>query len=186
MLTYLEKDPATSTLRYCDHTNYDDLRFPASAINPKGGVNDADRDSDDGSLLFDKSSVEIVAGIGQMPHSWKPGKVYPHLHWQATSTGAGNVLWKLEYDVADVNGNFAGSWTELTVLDAAPENANTHLIAAFDAVDLGSYKLSCIFKWRISRVADDETDTYDADAKLLEFDLHYEIESVGSGQEYRK
>lgn len=180
---FLTKDPATSTVYYNDWTNYEDLRFPVTAINPPGAASDPDRDTTDGTLLFDDGSTEIIMGIAQMPHSWKSGTICPHVHWQATDGNTGDVLWRLEYQSASIGGDFSGSWTTLDKLAAAPGSANTHVMSEFAGINLTGLGLSGIVKWRISRIGGDASDDYGADAKLLEFDFHYEIESVGSGQE---
>ena len=41
-------------------------------------------------------------------------------------------------------------------------------------------------KCRVSRIGGDALDTYGADAKLLEFDVHYLVDSLGSGGELIK
>jgi hypothetical protein len=40
--------------------------------------------------------------------------------------------------------------------------------------------------WKLSRIGGDGTDTYTADARLLEFDIHYEVDSMGSSEELVK
>ena len=183
----LTQDSATGTLFLNDHTNYEDLRFPATGINPPGLVSDPDIDTNDGTLLFDKASTEIIMGIAQMPHSWKPGLIEPHIHWQGTDDEAGGVLWRFEYDVADRNSAFSGSWTTIDLVAATHEDENINIVSDFvPQINLEQYGLSCVIKWRVSRIGGDVLDTYDADAKLLEFDIHYQIESIGSGEEYSK
>lgn len=174
-----------------DDIGWDDLRFPAQGVNPTGGANDADVDSVDspyiGTLLFDNNSQEIAVGTAQMPHSWKEGtSISPHIHWVPTDANAGNVVWKLSYMMANVNGVFSGSYTEDTIIEAVDGNINKHQIVGFTDIDMSDYNLSTILFWRITRVGDSEDDTYDADARLLEFDIHYQVDSLGSSQEYVK
>jgi len=177
----------TETLEYCDYTNWDDLRFPAQAINPTGGAGAADIDSNTGTLLFAASGTELIAGVAQMPHSWQEETyIAPHIHWQTTDNNAGDVLWRFEYDIANVNEAFSGSYTTLDVVASSETNSNQHLIAGFGNVPMGLKKLSCIIMWRISRIGGDASDTYGSDARLLEFDIHYQIGSVGSGLPFRK
>ena len=181
------QDDVTGTLNFHDATNWDDLKFPAQGINPPGAASDPDRDATDGTWLFDAGSTEVLIGIAQMPHSWEEGTpILPHVHWQATDGNAGDVYWRFEYNIADVNGDFAGSFTALNTLDSAVSNANTHLIKGFGSVDMSGHKLSCIIKWKVSRIGGDGTDTYAADAKLLEVDFHYQIGSIGSGEQFTK
>jgi hypothetical protein len=50
---------------------WEDLRFPAQAINPPGPTGAPGRSSDTAMLEFDKNATEMLAGAAQMPHSWK-------------------------------------------------------------------------------------------------------------------
>ena len=133
--------------------HWDDLRFPAVAINPPGAASDPDVDPTDGTLLFAAGSTEVVFFAVQLPHCWKMGSaISPHVHWVKTTSAAGTVKWTLSYRWADL-GETLSAWSDA---DAA----------------------------KIARVGGD--DTYGADAKLLEFDIHYQIDSRGSDTEYVK
>ena len=172
---------------------WDDLRFPAQALNPAGAVNDADIDTADttfiGTLLFDAGSTEIIAGVAQMPHAWIEGStISPHIHWAPTDATAGNVVWQFDYDIAAPNGTFSGSYTTSSITEAAGGSANGHQLAGFADIDMTGYTLSTIILWRISRIGGDASDTYGADARLFEFDIHYQLQSgaEGSRQEFIK
>lgn len=173
-----------------DNAEWDDLRSPATAINPTGPANAAGIDSEDGGLLFDRGTVETCSIIQQMPHSWVEGSaIMPHVHWTKTTSAAGAVVWKLEYQIANAGDVFPGVWTTDTASSPSPVNADTntanqHLITSFKAINMSGYLASCMIKTRISRVANDAADTYGADAKLLEFDVHYLVGSLGSGGEF--
>jgi hypothetical protein len=171
-----------------EDTFWEDLRFPATGINPPGLVSDPDVDTTDGTFLFDAGSTEIIMGVAQMPHSWKIGtNIHPHIHWSPTSTNEGDVLWRLEYQLASINSAFSGSWATLDVLDAGSGTDDDHLLASWAVIDMsGISGVSAIMKWRVSRIGGDASDTYTADAKLLEFDIHYEIDRPGSRQEVVK
>jgi len=187
MKVHLDKDPGTSTIRYPDYTNWEDLRFPATGINPPGAISDPDRDTIDGTLIFDPAKTEVVMGIAQMPHSWREGSlIEAHIHWAPTDTGAGDVLWRFQYDIANVDGEFSGVYKELDVVDTVSGSITTHQVGGFGSIDMTGFGLSCVIKWRAARIGGDVLDTYDSDAKLLEIDFHYQIGSVGSGEEYTK
>lgn len=172
---------------------WDDLRFPAQGINPVGSAAPPDVEIANpymGTLLFDPSTINVVAGIAQMPHSWKEGtKIYPHIHWMPASTGGGNVVWRFYYMVANVNESFSGTYTALDpVIAAAGTDSNKHLITSLgDGIDMAGKTLSAIIMWKLERVATDATnDTLAGDARLLELDFHYQIDSFGSSLEYQK
>ena len=165
-----------------DGSNWEDLRFPVQGINPVGPTSPPDISNVDGALLFDAGTIQLIAGFAQMPHSWKQGSaIHPHIHWQASDGNSGDVVWKLEYDISNINGNFAGSYASNSKTVAVPESATKHILTTFDNIEMSGKVVSCIIKWRISRTANAAEDTYAADARLLEVDFHYEIDSIGSG-----
>jgi len=172
---------------------WDDLRFPAQAINPPGGVADADLDPNTGLLLYDAASTEVALGVAQMPHTWDEGTaIVPHVHWQKTTSAAGNVLWRLEYEIVE-NGDVA-AMDYGTTLDAAtvvlgtPDDntANRVLISSFGEVDMTDKIISCLIFWKLSRIGGDALDTYGADARLVEFDIHYRKNAFGSQGQFTK
>lgn len=170
-----------------DSPRWEDLRFPADGISIFGFGSDPSRDTVDGLLEFDPDSTERVFVTAQMPHGWKEGsEISPHVHWSPTDTDTGNVLWRLEYQMANIDGTFPGTWTALDILDAGDGTADKHQIAEWAAIDMAGMEMSCIIKFKISRIGGGPSDTYTADAKMLEFDIHYQIDSAGSRQEYVK
>ena len=168
-------------------TSWDDLRFPATSINPPGSVNDADVDTTDGTLLFAANATEICVGVAQMPHAWKMGTdIEAHIHWSPTNTDTGDVYWRFEYEIQPIGGTFTGL-TASNTLDTADGVAQKHQIHELATIDASAITtVSAIIKWKLSRVGGDATDTYNADAKLLELDFHYQIDGFGSEEEYTK
>jgi len=165
---------------------WDDLRAPASAINPPGGVSDPTRDTVTPGLLFSAGSDEIVHIIMQMPHSWLEGsEIRPHVHWAPTNTNTGSVVWQLEYQVVGI-GDAIGSWSTLSVTDPADGTDGKHQLASFSGISMTGHTLSTILLCRLSRLGTDGADTYNDDARLLEFDIHYQIDGLGSIQEFIK
>lgn len=172
---------------------WDDLLFPAQGINPPGAGSDPSRDSTTGLLVFAGNADNTISGVAQMPHSWAEGTVIrPHVHLRFTTAASGkNTRWKFEYDVANVNGNYAndyGTYTELSTITVAnPNNAKKHVIAGFGDMNMDDLKLSCCILWRLSRLALSDAADDDTNAcTLIEFDLHYRVDSPGSAEEYVK
>ena len=173
-------------------TYWDDLRFPATAVNPPGAVSDPDVDTDNGTFLFSATTTERIALIAQMPHGWLEGSlISPHVHWSKTTSASGDVAWQIEYQIAGVNAVFPGSWTSEIVYNTVAGTPDTdtvdkHLISSFTDIDMTGELLSTVILFRISRIGGDSGDTYGADARLYEFDVHYQIDGVGSALEFIK
>jgi len=152
----------------------EDLRMPATAINPPGQPSDPDFDEVNGGYLFDAASEEIILIIAQMPHSWIEGSnIKPHVHWQPTNTNTGNVNWSIRYKWVDIGETEPGSWETVSVLDPAEGTAYKHQITNVGIVDGTGHTLSSILTIFLSRKGADAADTYNTDALLKEFDIHY-------------
>ena len=169
-------------------TTWDDLRAPATAINPPGQESDPDWDNTNGGWLFSDEGTEVLWVIMQMPHAYKIGSnIRPHIHWSPTNTDTGNVLWRMEYKWTSFEDTDAAEFTTLDILDAGDGTALKHQIAQFAEIDGTGKGLSSILSIKLSRIGGDATDTYNADALLKEFDIHYQIDTPGgSYDEYNK
>ena len=181
-----------SGLRLTD-TSWDDLRFPAQGIKLGGGASDPDVESTTSMFLFDAAGTETIAGIAQLPHAWKEGTdLDPHVHWQKTTSAAGNVLWRMEYEVINVNDvatmGYGSQVQSSTVNSLTPDDDTAHraLITDIGDITMTGKTFSCLVLWKVSRIGGDALDTYGGDARLLEFDFHYQLDSLGSEEEYSK
>ena len=122
-----------------------------------------------------------------MPHTWKEGSVIsPHIHWQKTTSADGDVLWQLDYEVV-ANGSVAAmdygsQLQQSSTVAGTPDNdtANEVLISSFGEIDMTGEEISVLIFWKLSRIGGDAADTYAANARLLEFDIHYQKDSAGS------
>ena len=180
-------------LRLSD-TVWDNLRFPAIGINPPGDAFNPVRNTTNGLLEFSASQTNVIAIQAQFPHDWKIGSsIAPHVHWRKKTAGAGNVVWRMEYEFRGIGEDFTDS---LTVLNSATPavgvddgTALRHLLSSFGSVAMTDYAnsgVSIIGIILISRIGEDQADTYDGIAQLLEFDIHYQRDSLGSRSQYNK
>lgn len=167
---------------------WDDLRFSAAGINPPGAASDPTRDTEDGCFLFSASATNILALQAQMPHDWAEGSsLHFHLHLSPTNTNTGNSLWRVEYKIAGKDEAFPANWTSIDMLVAGSGIADMHQLAEWDPpVSMTGKLVSTMIRIRISRIGGDATDTYNADMKLNEFDIHYLKDGIGSTSEYVK
>jgi hypothetical protein len=186
---------------YGDSTVWDDLMIPGFAVKTTGtsppdfttvfaGSGNIDYYAFDGASLLEQVYFSV-----QMPHCWKEGgTIYPHVHFAPTSTNTGDlnsrvVRFSLEYTWAAINGTF-GSPATFT-MDSAGFVPNTsqwkHLLCTNNTGIAGTGKtLSSVLMCRLYRDPTDAADTYPQDVAFLSFDLHYEIDALGSEQEYIK
>ena len=174
-------------------TAWDDVVTPLSSVSLPAGISGPDiiKINDDGlgstgvyAYGFDSSIEEEIIFTIQLPHTYKAGTdVMPHVHWVATTAAAGNVVWGLEYCIS-LNGVAANATTLMTVTDATPVATKTQQIAAWDAIDGTDLVESSIINCRLYRKAADVADTYAADAVAMSFDMHYQIEKLGTDNEY--
>ncbi|MFA5037701.1 MAG: hypothetical protein WC479_11060 [Candidatus Izemoplasmatales bacterium] len=125
------------------------------------------------------TSEQVFFAI-QLPHSYKEGtNITPHIHWSPTTADAGNVKWFLEYTWAN-NGVAFAAPTTITVTGAAGGTAWMHNKHYFSDIVGTGKTISSMLICRLYRNPADAADTYEHDAALLEFDFHYEMDSVGS------
>ena len=168
---------------------WDDLRFPASGLNPPGPENAPTVNATLGTLTFADSATRVIAGLAQMPHAWAEGTaVEPHVHW--IQPAAGNVVWRLEYRLLPaVGGEVPGDWTTVTASEAVsayPGSGNWVQITRFPAIAMTGLKISAMIIFRLARLGGDSGDTLASAVDLLEFDIHYRIDTPGSQQEFIK
>ena len=168
---------------------WEDLRFPANAINPPGAASDPDWDNTNGGWLFDGGSTEVLYVIAQLPHAWREGTVLkPHVHWERTTSASGNVRWQLRYEWA----KYLEARSSLTTInETSPvtnsDVADTMMITALPDIQDTSAQISDMLVMRLERTGGHAADTYNGvDARMLEFDIHYLVSSLGSKHEYIK
>ena len=139
--------------------------------------------------------LEQVFFTLQLPHAWKQGStIYPHVHFSPTHTNDGDtnervVRFGFEYTWANVNSIFGAPAT--LNLDSDPFVPNVslwkHLIAKNAGGIAGTGKaVSSMLVCRLFRDPADAADTYPQDVALLQFDIHYEVDGLGSDLQYSK
>ncbi len=167
---------------------WDDLRFPAQGINPAGAAAapTVDTATRPGTLLFSGTAENIIGGVAQMPHAWLNGDpIHPHVHWAKTTNGAGGVVWQFRYAIASVGGVFGpySAWEDCTNPVSNNDVADNHALAEFSYIDMTGFTDSCIILWQVRRNPAAVADTYAANARFFEFDIHYRVGKLGSVSE---
>lgn len=175
-------------------TVYDDYVTPISPATFRGASNNPTLTKlfDDGAgstgiwaYVF-VNGDEVLVTV-QLPHRWKEGTtIYPHIHFMCTSDvdPADNFGIEFEYTWADINEDFPAN-TTLTTTDIST-GVNTddmHQFANIPAAGINGagHTISSVLLCRIKRVAAIADDYADGVA-ILDFDVHYEINTMGSRQ----
>lgn len=173
----------TSNLVPADKELWDDFRFPAQAINPPGIASDPTWDTTNIGWSFANGATKVIQMVAQMPHGWVEGsRIHPHIHWEPSTAATGNVLWRLQYRWRD-EGDTAEALTTLDILAPANGTALTLQRDFFPYVSGAGKEKSSILELQLSRIGGDTTDTFSGAAILKEFDIHYQLDSLGSSVE---
>lgn len=129
----------------------------------------------------------------QMPHSWAGTAISMHVHWiGSTSESAKDVVWGLEYAWQDIGTAFGDTAIVESSTALIPDDANIvayrHYISGFADIPPGTSAdgLSSILIGRLYRASASASDTYAGKCGLLYVDAHYEVDSLGSREEYSK
>lgn len=188
ILRYLEEEfkSIEDAIRLLDpYGLWDDMRSPAARILTGGGVGDPDRDATDGTLLFSNLVTERVFVHHQTSHQWAEGTLLrPHVHWGPIDTSPGDVRWKYEYKIANVGEAFPADWTELSASDTSDAILRQHQVVGLGNLDTTGFAKSCMILGKLTRDRSHAEDTYGNDAKLYEFDIHWQRDGHGTEQEF--
>jgi hypothetical protein len=170
---------------YFNDNNWEDLRFPVSAIRLGGTAPASDQGYRGGMVLSFSSAVDNYVYLTiQLPHSWREGdNVTAHIHWTIPVGGLGggaeNVKWDLTYSWANMDDTFPVQSSETMTRNVATIAANTHLYDEWVELNGAGKTTSSMIIISIKRdttVAND----YASTALLLEFDIHYRQDRFGS------
>ena len=163
---------------------WDDLKAPATTIR-QGATQKPDFDTTELGLLFPQNDpAEIAYIILQLPHARKNGSdISPHIHF--IQSQATVPTFKMDYRWYKNGEAPSGSWTTLT------SNSGVFTYTSGDMLQIVSFPdidgsaidtVSSIIDIRIYRDDNDVT----GDVLFKEFDIHYQIDQIGSRQELIK
>lgn len=195
-LNYAQIDADGTIVLNGTATTFEDLRIDAGLARP-GSVAPTDETGFRGNVnfyarnFFNNQADEIQFQV-QMPHGWKIGSgVYPHVHfspWTTTGTGNFAVQFILEYYIANFDSQFPTppSTHTMTYTWSNTDKQWYHCIASNGtAMSMTGKSISTVLKCRLYR---DNTvaNNYAERVTLLYFDIHYEVDMLGSRQQYIK
>lgn len=172
------------------HRWWEDKAAPAQSV--RQGANAPTWDTTEVGWLFANAppANQEIQGNLQLPHRWAEGSsLRAHIHWYLTVAGAANedVKWDLLYRVASIGGTFPAGWTTLEqTVDVSAYAIREHLYTEWTAIAVPSETISMMLDFRVQRDTADAADDHEQDVILKEFDIHYEIDSLGSWEELTK
>jgi len=136
-----------------------------------------------------RKNDQVFASI-QIPHDYRIGSdLYFHIHWTPCDRGneesGALVGWKIDYTIADIGGNF-GATATVDLSSACSGVDDKHEITDDVMVDgSGITNVSAMIMLRIYRSDTGADDTWAGSTApqspaLLEFDIHYQKDTIGS------
>lgn len=196
---YIEINSSGELFLRGDATVWDDMRVPFSAgLQPDSGSRAPSivQIFDDGIssrgiyvTCFEDNAVnseqEMYFAV-QLPHSYKEGSdIEPHVHWVPDDTETGDVVWGLEYTWASIDGTYPVT-SIITTVGSARGTRHQHTMTDFTPIDGTGKGISSMLSGRLFRNSSNVLDTYANGACLLEFDFHFEMDTMGSRLEASK
>jgi hypothetical protein len=170
-------------------TVWDDIRISGAQVRLGATAPSLEAFGPSGSLRtyrFETAAHQEIEFEVQMPHGWKPGRIYPHVHWAPIDTTTGNVVWQLEYAFQSIGGVFGAPATMASIPAAAGGTAWAHKLtdlqtaAGANYIDGSALGLSSMLVGRLHRDSGAAPDTLAQDVAFLEIDMHYEMDTIGS------
>jgi len=186
---YSEFEDDGTLVFHGEATVWEDLRVPLERVKTAGAnvpVFKKFKDNGAGSagvFAYDFDDGDEIWLSVQMSHSWKEGTtIYPHIHLASTTNGTGKeTKLTLEYVWKNENETFGN--TTIINRDVALDTAYKNLLYDIPSggIDGTGQTISSIMTCRIARNAAD-ANNFAGDIFFLEFDIHYEVNTLGSRQ----
>lgn len=164
-----------------------DIKFPMTRLK-KGGISDPAETLVGVTYTFgfDATSDEEVFAKAELPHIYSNGTdLQAHFHWAPSDGTAGNVTWGLEYHITRPENNevLTEATTTAIVVDATQSLQDEHLESGDIVISGTGVQSGDFVHLRIFRDANASeggaSDTYAADANLIEFDIRIMVDGFG-------
>ena len=165
--------------------NWDDLRFPASSIRLPGANAPTVTAYKGGQVLaFVDNADNFVYFMAQLPHTWEEGTdIDIHLHWTPQVAGGGvgaeNVKWDLTHSWANEQGIFPVETAITVTRDVQDDLIDTHLVTSFATISGTGKTFSSMLILSLKRDTG-VANNYGSDAFLVEIDIHYKRNRLGT------
>lgn len=128
-----------------------------------------------------QATSEDLSGSVEIPHSYKNSSdITPHIHWMPSTTGAGDVIWNLEFFTISevIDETVTGS----TTISGSSSAGGTAWVGHRMDFPVISGAIGDQIGFRLFRDPTTSDDTYGADAVALTLGFHFESDTLGSRQ----
>ena len=128
---------------------------------------------------FDAAADEAAQFTVHMPKSWNEGTITAQFSWTAAS-GTGNVVWGLQCLArSDDDALDTAFGTAMTVTDGLTATGDLMISSATSAITIGGTPAENDVVWcRAYRDADNGSDTFSADARLIGVKVLYTVNAL--------
>lgn len=163
---------------------YDDITFEATPTRINPTTSKPDYDYTNNGFLFPRNDTSEKVGFTvQLPHRWKEGtNVYPHIHIRQNQ--ALQCVFKVDYQWYNIGEAIPVAQTHILNSYAVPYTSGTiSQVVKNDTPISGAGKLISSFL-KVTLYRDDNA--YVGDVFVDQFDIHIQVDTLGSAQEYIK
>ena len=128
-------------------------------------------------LDFDASSDESAIFTCVLPRSYAGGGLTVYLHWAATSATSGDVVWNAAFErigegSQDIDSDgFASAQAATATASGTSGNIDIQAITFTDGAQMDSVAVGESFRLKITRDADNGSDTMTGDAELVAVEI---------------
>lgn len=166
---------------------FDELCTPMAQVKDPGtGVTWA---SYKGSKLpaFSDTAVNAIYFAAEMPHTYVEGSdVEVHIHIAYPDNGAGDSVWYFTCSWANVDDTFPAPTMSPQVVVASPATTDYHQQAQVLILDGTGKEISSALLCMIQRTGTHGSDTYANVIYLVSCDLTYQVDTMGSRNQFVK
>jgi hypothetical protein len=164
-------------------TGFDDIVFEMLPSR-LGSLTKPDWDSTNLGFLFPQNdTTEYIDIVVQLPHRWKVGStIYPHVHIQQAANQ--QAVFKLDYKWYNL-GDTIPAGTSTYTMGTYVETYSSGTIAQIlhgTGIAGTDKEISSLLKIRLYR----DDNAYTGDILVDSFDIHIEVDSIGSDEQYTK
>jgi hypothetical protein len=130
---------------------------------------------------FSASAQNEVHSSVELQHDYMEGTdIEVHVHWAQSGTDNKNIVWGVEYTIANMETGVFGNTVALEAVDAAAGVALTHQYLSLGTIAGAGRKIGDVIAFMAYRKAAAGTDTLTDTAFLLEIGFHYKCDTIGS------